>query len=101
MTLKGEGALFRIFQEAMNNVAKHSGANRVAVVADRDDMGRAFVSVEDNGRGFDLTTVSDRVTSAGGLGLRQMRERIEARGGIFEIITSEGCGTKVLAALPE
>lgn len=45
--------------------------------------------------------VIDRVTSAGGLGLRQMRERIEARGGIFEIITSEGCGTKVLAALPE
>ncbi len=101
MTLKGEGVLFRIFQEAMNNVAKHSGANRVAVVADRDDMGRAFVSVEDNGRGFDLMTVSDRVTSAGGLGLRQMRERIEARGGMFEIITSEGRGTKVVAALPE
>jgi signal transduction histidine kinase len=73
-----------------------------------DDAQRAFVEVCDDGIGFDAADVSDRVTSAGGLGLKQMRERIEGRGGVFAIHTSclhdtakDKQGTRVYAALPE
>ena len=99
--IKSEAVLFRIFQEAMNNVAKHAAARTVDVRVGADGGRMAFVSVEDDGRGFDPVQVSDRVTSAGGLGLRQMRERVQARGGRFEIESVPGRGTRVLAAVPE
>ena len=100
LSTKAEGVLFRIFQEAMNNVAKHAGATRVRVTVGRDDH-QGFVKVEDDGRGFDLADVTDRVTSAGGLGLKQMRERVEARGGQFRIDSEPGEGTTVYASVPE
>jgi signal transduction histidine kinase len=98
--LKSEAVLFRIFQEAMNNVAKHAGASEVDVRVGVSDAGMAYISVQDNGRGFDPGTVADRVTSAGGLGLKQMQERVEARGGRFEIVSEPGSGTTVQAAVP-
>ena len=110
LTVKSEAVLFRIFQEAMNNVAKHAKAQRVEVRLGTDELQRAFVEVCDDGIGFDAADVSDRVTSAGGLGLKQMRERIEGRGGLFTIQTSclhtadmpkDKQGTRVYAALPE
>jgi signal transduction histidine kinase len=101
LTAQSEAVLFRIFQEAMNNVAKHAGANKVTVTLGQTDTGQAFISVEDNGRGFDLLNVSDRVTSAGGLGLKQMRERLENRGGKFDVTTAPTQGTKVFASVPE
>jgi signal transduction histidine kinase len=99
--IKAEAVLFRIFQEAMNNVAKHASARTVDVRVGSDGESMAFVSVEDDGRGFDPVAVGDRVTSAGGLGLRQMRERVQAHGGRFEIDSAPGEGTRVLAAVPE
>ncbi|MEX2540824.1 MAG: GAF domain-containing sensor histidine kinase [Trueperaceae bacterium] len=101
LTTKAEAVLFRIFQEAMNNVAKHAAARRVTVSVGREADGQAFVRVRDDGRGFDLATVSDRVTSAGGLGLRQMRERVEARGGRLQLESAPGSGTTVIASVPE
>jgi signal transduction histidine kinase len=101
LTAQSEAVLFRIFQEAMNNVAKHAGANKVVVTLGQTDAGQAFISVEDNGKGFDLFNVSDRVTSAGGLGLKQMRERLENRGGRFDVTTAPTQGTKVFASVPE
>jgi signal transduction histidine kinase len=101
LTTISEAVLFRIFQEAMNNVAKHAGASKVCVTLGKTDRGHAFISVEDNGKGFDLSNVSDRVTSAGGLGLKQMQERLEARGGCFDITTAPSQGTKVFASVPE
>lgn len=99
LEVRSEALLFRIFQEAMHNVAKHAGARRVTVRLGTDEDDRAFVEVEDDGAGFDPEAVGDRVTSAGGLGLRQMRERVESRGGAFEIDTAPGRGTRVRAAL--
>lgn len=101
LDIKSEAVLFRIFQEAMNNVAKHAAARTVDVRVGSDGERMAYVSVEDDGRGFDLETVGDRVTSAGGLGLRQMRERVESRGGRFAVDSQPGRGTRVLAAVPE
>jgi signal transduction histidine kinase len=101
LSTKAEAVLFRIFQEAMNNVAKHARAGSVTVTVGRQEDGQGFVQVSDSGVGFDQATVSDRVTSAGGLGLRQMRERVEARGGRFFIESSPGGGTTVYASVPE
>jgi signal transduction histidine kinase len=101
LSTKAEAVLFRIFQEAMNNVAKHARARRVAVTVGRRQDSQGFVQIQDDGLGFDPATVSDRVTSAGGLGLKQMRERVEARGGTFQIESSPGSGTTVFASVPE
>ncbi len=101
LTLKSEAVLFRIFQEAMNNVAKHAKARQVYVTVGKTPQGHAFVKIKDDGRGFDPVTVSDRVTSAGGLGLKQMRERLESRGGQFELLSTPGRGTHVYASVPE
>ena len=101
LDLKSEAVLFRIFQEAMNNVAKHAGARTVDVRVGVSDAGMAYVSVQDDGRGFDPSAVGDRVTSAGGLGLKQMRERVEARGGSFHIASQPGGGTMVQASVPQ
>ena len=98
---KSEAVLFRIFQEAMNNVAKHAQARQVWVTVGRSDSGQSFVCVEDNGRGFDPAVVSDRVTTAGGLGLRQMRERLQGRGGRFELRSARDEGTRIYASMPE
>lgn len=101
LTLKSEAVLFRIFQEAMNNVAKHAKARHVTVTVGKTGDACGFTEVRDDGQGFDPALVSDRVTSAGGLGLKQMRERVQARGGLFEVTSSPGAGTRVYAAVPE
>ncbi len=101
LSTKSEAVLFRIFQEAMHNVAKHALASEVRVRLGASGAGQGFVSVADDGKGFDLDSVSDRVTSAGGLGLRQMKERLESRGGVFEVRTGPGRGTTVFASVPD
>lgn len=101
LTVKSEAVLFRIFQEAMNNVAKHARARHVSVTVGKTCDACGFIEVTDDGQGFDPALVSDRVTSAGGLGLKQMRERVQARGGVFEVASSPGEGTRVYASVPE
>ena len=101
LTLKSEAVLFRIFQESLNNVAKHAGARHMNVTLGKTCDRCGFIEIQDDGYGFDPAHVSDRVTSAGGLGLRQMRERILARGGDFKVVSAPHQGTKVYASLPE
>ena len=105
LTLKSEAVLFRIFQESLNNVAKHAGAKHMKVTlgktCDYPNLCRGFIEIQDDGHGFDPAHVSDRVTSAGGLGLKQMRERILARGGDFEVVSALDQGTRIYASLPE
>jgi len=101
LSAKSEATLFRIFQEAMHNVAKHADAKDVHISLGKTKNRHGFVKIKDNGQGFDITAVTDRVTSAGGLGLRQMRERVKARGGSFELISTPDSGTCVYASLPE
>ncbi|WP_407541540.1 sensor histidine kinase [Deinococcus radiomollis] len=94
-----EAVIFRILQESLNNVAKHARASSVEVTL----RGGAKVSlnVQDDGQGFDPAQVSGRVSSAGGLGLTQMRERIETRGGLYRVVSEPGRGTRVEATLPQ
>ncbi len=101
LSAKSEAVLFRIFQEAMNNTAKHARARHVSVTVGQRGDACGFVEVRDDGQGFDPVTVSDRVTSAGGLGLKQMRERVQARGGLFEAASQPGAGARVYASVPD
>lgn len=99
VSIKTEAVLFRIFQEAMHNVAKHAKAVSVRIAL-RDGEGGAELEVADDGIGFDPREVGDRVTTAGSLGLRQMRERVEGRGGRLEVVSRPGEGTRVHARVP-
>lgn len=85
---------FRIVQEALNNVARHSGATRTVVNLERiDDSYR--LDITDNGHGFDPTLVNKR-----SLGLAGMRERGISLGGEVVIFSHPGQGTTVQATLP-
>ncbi|MCH7984057.1 MAG: sensor histidine kinase [Chloroflexi bacterium] len=83
----------RIIQEALANVLRHSGASKVTVNMEHRPTG-ITVSIEDNGRGFDSANVS------GGFGLGHIASRAEELGGKFEVITSDGAGTRILIELP-
>jgi signal transduction histidine kinase len=88
-------SVFRVVQESLQNVVKHSGAADARVtMAGRD--GRLRLTVEDDGRGFDTT-----VTNHGaGLGLVSMRERLHLVGGELTIESACGRGTKVAFDVP-
>ena len=85
---------YRVFQEAMNNAAKHSGAKRI-VVALRRENETLELRVADDGAGFDPSTVDG--TKRPGFGLRSMRERTQLSGGSFSLETRPGAGTRVSA----
>ncbi|MFZ0707510.1 MAG: sensor histidine kinase, partial [Candidatus Korobacteraceae bacterium] len=82
--------LFRIVQEGLRNVTKHSEASRAQVSLDKLDGG-IHLSISDNGKGFDLKGVSDRK----GLGLWSMKERVRLIGGRFEIRSEPYRGTRI------
>jgi signal transduction histidine kinase len=93
-----ETALFRVVQEALNNVAKHSGAETVLVeCAARDDV--VTIEVEDDGKGFDPQTVGPSASGTG-LGLTGMRERVALLGGTLTLDTSPGEGTRIAVTVP-
>jgi signal transduction histidine kinase len=90
-----ELALFRVVQEALNNVAKHAQARRVEIKLERGE-GEVAVSIADDGRGF----VPQEALRGTGLGLLSMRERVEYLGGRFELESAPGEGTTVRAIVP-
>lgn len=92
--------MFRILQESLNNVAKHARAGEVRVTLEGGQK-QVILRVKDDGAGFDLDAVSGRVSSAGGLGLGQMRERLQARGGQYRILSAPGQGTTIEAQMPQ
>lgn len=87
--------LFRVAQEALNNVSKHARADRVTVTLERRENG-VFLSIKDNGRGFD-TRGPVRPTAVGLVG---MQERMAAMGGQLKVRSEVGKGTEVLVTLP-
>ena len=92
-----ELVLFRVLQEALNNVAKHAKARTVTVRLEPVGAKGACLEVRDDGQGFDPE--ADRANGLGGFGLTQMRERVLARGGTFEVHSAPGTGTRVRAKL--
>ncbi len=93
---EAELAVYRIVQEALSNVVRHSGAVRAAVRVTRDPD-RLVVTIEDDGHGFNVP----EVRAAGrGLGLFGMGERAAYLGGRVDVQSAPGTGTRVRAEIP-
>ena len=92
-----ETSLYRIAQEALNNIYKHANAKRVAVLLERRGD-EAVLVIEDDGRGFDRTKT--RAASETEIGLIGMDERAALVGGTLEIETAPGQGTTVFVRVP-
>ena len=92
-----ETLVFRVVQEALTNVLRHAGVDRVSVEVARAE-GRLELRIEDRGQGFDAdATLMGR---ASGSGLRGMRDRLELFGGRLELTSEPGRGTLVSASVP-
>ncbi len=89
-----EVALYRVVQEALTNVARHSGAKTVNVLLRKPD-GELMAIIEDDGRGFSPVHVAQNR-----LGLVGMRERLDAVGGTLQIESELLAGTTVFARVP-
>jgi signal transduction histidine kinase len=92
-------SIYRILQEALNNVTKHSGADRV-VISLAETAGVLELVVEDNGRGFAVGSIRPEDGSQRGFGLGSMRERAYLSGGTVSVDSAEGNGTVVRAVWP-
>ena len=98
LTPQQELALFRIVQEALQNIHKHAGANASADVDLRCDDAELVLAIHDDGPGFDPATVGPRITS--GAGLPGMRERARLVGAELQVESAPGEGTTVTVRLP-
>ncbi len=94
-----ETALYRIYQEALNNVRRHSGANRVSITMTVQD-GFLKSEIQDDGRGFDPQVLNLNGDSPHGLGLLGIKERVSQWGGDIEIISQPGSGTLIRLQFP-
>ncbi|GAB4504628.1 MAG: hypothetical protein Fur0043_16220 [Anaerolineales bacterium] len=104
-----ETTLYRVLQEAINNIARHAAARNVeiklSILEEEDDI--ALVSISDDGIGFDLNELSIETLkdlqvsdSTRGLGLLGMQERVELLGGNLEIRSAPGSGTQIYIHVP-
>jgi signal transduction histidine kinase len=91
--------LYRIAQEALNNIVKHARAKKVNILLERAE-GEVILIVEDDGRGFDRNGIKKPRKGSGGLGLTGMEERASLIGGCIEIESAPGSGTTVFARVP-
>ena len=92
-------SLFRIAQEAMNNISKYARADSVHLGLQKGD-GTIELRISDNGEGFDLESLSSREILKKGVGLSSMKERVEFSGGSFSIESTRGKGTVIRAVWP-
>ena len=91
-----ETACFRLAQEALTNVARHSQARRVwlGLHLRRDEL---ELSVRDDGIGFDVAAARERAGAGGSMGLLGMQERVSLLGGALEILRPPAGGAEVRA----
>ena len=92
-----ETNLYRIMQEALNNIYKHAAASRVDVILERREK-HAVLIIEDNGQGFDPQPHEKKTGK--GLGLLSMHERASLVKGTLEIESSPGKGTTIFVRVP-
>ena len=95
-----QAVVFYIAEEAVNNARKHAQAENIWVRLKllREDI--AFMEIEDNGVGFNMTAVDTAYENRGSLGMVNMRERTELINGVLRIDSSVGHGTRVQVVIP-
>lgn len=89
--------IYRVLQEAMNNIAKHSEAENVMVIMNNSARENVLV-IKDDGKGFDPKCAVNSSRAFEGFGLESMRERTELFGGKFILHSAKGKGTKITAS---
>ena len=91
--------IYRVIQEALNNTAKHSNATFVHIIFEKlqDNI---FLTITDNGCGFDVTAKPTHRVDAGGIGLLSMKERVRGSGGSLRISSDGNSGTEIRAVWP-
>jgi signal transduction histidine kinase len=92
--------IYRIFQEALNNVRLHAQASQVTLSAKKTDNRVDFL-IEDNGRGFDVGEMENVEAGRKGIGLLAMSERVRALGGTFKIESQIGVVTRIFFSIPK
>lgn len=92
-------SLFRIYQEALNNVARHAGATQVVVRFYFEER-NAILEIEDNGKGMQPDQDFMILTEEGHYGLAGMKERADAVNGEFQFVSAVGAGTTVRIKVP-
>ncbi|MGZ5135218.1 MAG: sensor histidine kinase [Flavitalea sp.] len=91
--------LFRIFQEALNNTIKHSGATDIHVNL-RFFQNNIFMEITDNGAGFDIAATEIEKKEDKGMGIRSMQKRAKLIGGTLDLESQSNAGTKVKFSCP-
>ncbi|MGE5454906.1 MAG: histidine kinase, partial [Methylocystaceae bacterium] len=94
-----EFTLFRVIQEALNNIARHSGANYANIKLEIADQS-VNLMIKDNGCGFDTKTLDKHPGLDSGHGIAGMRERVGILGGKLTIQSGKDRGTRLIARLP-
>ncbi|MFZ5942650.1 MAG: sensor histidine kinase [Bacillota bacterium] len=93
-----EVTIFRVIQEALQNVQKHAQAKKVITILDISKAA-AYLKIQDNGKGFDVAEIfADK--DRDGYGLLGMKERVELLNGEFSIVSDEGKGTTIYISIP-
>jgi PAS domain S-box-containing protein len=91
--------IYRIFQECLTNISRHASATEVSIAV-REHDGSISLVLEDNGAGFDPTQALAHRASGRGLGLAALNERARILGGVLEIRSQPGFGTRVTCVIP-
>jgi len=91
--------IFRIFQEALTNIARHARATKVRLAVQESD-GMALFEVQDNGRGFEVGETMSRPAMMKSLGLAALNERAKMLGGSLQIRSRKGQGTHIICTVP-
>jgi signal transduction histidine kinase len=91
--------IFRIVQELLTNIGKHSQAGNVSLVVRRERAGVIF-QLEDDGRGFNPEEAGINNGGERGLGLASVNERVRMLGGLLDLQSGEGKGTRISFSLP-
>ncbi len=99
LSMESRITVYRMIQEALNNVAKHAHAQQVSLILEKIPEFLTVI-VEDDGCGFDVETILNQNSSKGRLGLLGMRERAELIGGTLSIESDPGNGTTVFLRVP-
>ena len=92
-------SIYRILQEALTNLVKHSGAGSASVNIRKEAKSVSF-SIEDDGKGFDMTKIKSQDAAERGLGLASMEERVSMLGGSLALWSEQGKGTRISFSIP-
>jgi two-component system, NarL family, sensor kinase len=93
-----EITIFRLIQESLTNIHRHSGSKTALIRLTRDDE-HVHLKIADQGKGFSLYALANKERSRPGVGILGMKERVRRFGGTLEFL-STGNGTTVQANLP-